>query len=147
MTACLIAGLLALTVDRQLKASIAQDAFRYLMCWVSPERLQSELESVYRQPFFAVEHHMTVNLTEITSTYFIRMTLDTQRKLRNESLQSQEYRPIFDVRKWQQLGRESAITEISADFKGHRYDQREKSEHPDKEATDVVRERLTTPSK
>ena len=143
-TALAIAGFLALTVDRKLKEDIAQDAFRSVMGWVSPNRLQSELESVYRQPLFAVEHRMTVTLRE-TPNDLMRMNIDVERTFRNESLRSQEFRPSLGVRDWLQPGRESAITEIAASFNGKRYNETEKFEHPDEEATDQRGERLSKP--
>lgn len=127
-TALTIAGLLSLTVDRQLKDEIAQDAFRFVMGWVSPERLRlkAELESVYRQPLFAVESDMTVNLSERPSG-FTRMTLEIQRTIRNDSLRSQPFPATFGLRNWAEPGRESAVTEISAHFKGITYSEREKT--------------------
>ena len=143
-TALAIAGLLALTVDPVLKKSIARAAFREVMGWVSPERLWSELESVYQERLFAIEHLMTVNLSETPNGY-MRMTQDIQRTIINESPNRQEITPSLFVRDWKQPGRESGITEVSASFKGNRYAEREKVEHADEEATDMIGERLTAP--
>jgi hypothetical protein len=140
--AFLTAGVLAYIVDRPLRDKIAQTAFRKIMGWVSFERLQTELEWVYQQSLLAVDHHMRVDLSETTNG-FMRVTLDIERRIKNESLQSQKLRPSASVRDWQDPGRMSEVTEIAALFKGIRYDEREPADGPDEEATDLKWEQLT----
>ena len=144
-TALLIAGFLALTVDTKLKKGIAEEAFGSVMGWVTPPRLKAELDKIYKTPLFAVEHHMIVNLSEI-SNGITRMTLDIERNMKNESLHNEDYTPSLDVRKWEP-SRESGITDISAFFRNKQYNKTETTEHPDKDATDIVRKSITEPIK
>jgi len=55
------------------------------------------------------------------------MSLDIQRKIRNESLRSQPFPATFGLRNWAEPGRESAVTEISVQFKGKTYSELEKT--------------------
>lgn len=143
-TALTIAGVLTLTVDRELKDDIARNAFKKVMGWATPELLQSELEKVYEVPFFAVEHRMTIDLSEISSDGFTRMTFDTVRKIRNESWERKKYRPKISVREWQDPGRISEVTEISASLNGEpAYKGHELAKGDDDEATDLKWSQLT----
>ncbi len=84
---------------------------------------------------------MTVDLSEISNGY-TRMKLSIERTIINQSARRQDFRTEFDVRNWHDPPRMSAVTEISAFFKGTRYDEREKLEPADVEAQDLKRERL-----
>lgn len=137
------AGGLALMVDRPLKAQIARAAFKEIMGWATPERLQDELERVYEVPFIAIEHRMTIDLSE-PQNGITRMRLNIVRKLKNESLRKQKIRPSIAVRRWQDTRRDSGVIEISASekgkpaFRGH-----EPIEEEDTAAIDLMRSQLS----
>ena len=147
-TSLMISGILAFFVsffvDRPLKESLLQEAFGRVLGWVTPDRLKPELMRVYREPFFAIEQHMVVTLTEKSSA-ITRMDMAITRTIKNESLEKRELPHALAVRDWFAPDRESKVTGISAQFQGVQYDNREHIEEIDKDAIDLRRERLTPP--
>jgi hypothetical protein len=98
---CIIAAILALLVDRTLKAGLIKDAFETTFGYVLPDELKGELQWIYDQKVLCEQHHshFEISTLEEDDRYVIvRETYD--RTFKNIGNGTIEFSPSLAIDDW-----------------------------------------------
>jgi hypothetical protein len=98
--ALMIAAFLGLTVDRLLKLEMARDVFLAAFRYVLPDELKEEVGRIISYKFICTEHRTVIEIVEIAETEFVRVTVSTERILKNISRHAEALGNHFALDEW-----------------------------------------------
>jgi len=116
-TAFFIASILGWTIDFWLKKQITEDVFSAAMGYELPDDLKREVRYVYGNRVICEDHVQTVSIDELDNGY-VRLTVGTERKLRNIGETSQYLDVSLGVDEWGVPGHPSEIIELAYEQSG-----------------------------
>lgn len=100
LEALFVAAVLAFSVDLYLKKQIARDAFEASIGYILPKYLQDEIRAIYSNEIICLEHAQNVKVETLDSPTLVRVTVRTQRKLKNISTNWHHMSLKLDVDEW-----------------------------------------------
>jgi hypothetical protein len=97
--ALLAAAILAFTIDRWLKGDIAKDVFFATLGYILPDEFRQEIGRIIGFKLLCERHYMHVKITKIDDEH-VRVTVTTERTLKNISSDPQPIRAFSHIDEW-----------------------------------------------
>lgn len=118
-TAVFIAAFLGLTVDSALKTALARDVARAALGVVFPEEFRTEIRRITSYTFLIENQHMHIKLELLDNGRALRMTMETEKTVRNITQSAQPLEATLALDEWDIEGQSSEITECRLLQDGH----------------------------
>jgi hypothetical protein len=124
-TALVVAAVLAGTVDYYLKRGLLQDAWKQLFGYLLPDQVREELDWVSKQELLCERYDLTLKLEATHDPDLMTMQIEHRSDIRNITLHSVDFRPLFALDEWFHEGLPSEVTALRCTRHGETYDQAE----------------------
>jgi hypothetical protein len=143
-TALVVAAVLAGTVDYYLKRGLLQDAWRQLFGYLLPDRVREELDWVSKQELLCERYDLTLRLEPTDDPDLLTAHIEHRSDVRNITLHSVDYSPVFALDEWFHAGRETKVTALRCTRGGKTYEQSDDASTPFSVGRQLPKMRLNT---
>ena len=113
--AFMIAAVLGSTIDTLLKIELVRDAFLVAFSYAFPSALKGEILRIMRYRLICDRHFLVVRIEKIDDDT-VRVTCETNRKVRNMAPSSEKLRPYLHIDEWGFKQEPSKIMECRVDL-------------------------------
>jgi hypothetical protein len=111
-TALIVAALLAATVDYYLKRGLLQDAWTQLFGYLLPDQVREELDWISKQELLCERYDLTLRLEPTDDHDLLTALIEQRSEIRNTTLHSVDFEPVFALDEWSHEGRPSEVTAL-----------------------------------
>jgi hypothetical protein len=113
----LVGSVLAFTIDRWAKDELREDAVKATLSSVIRDEFRSELQRIFNYEVLCDHHFMRISIDRISEDR-VRVTVTTERRLRNISGSSREIPGLVHIDEWGFEEQKSSITNCSIQGEG-----------------------------
>jgi hypothetical protein len=99
-SALLTAAILGATADRFFHAELARDVFRAAFRYVLPDEIKDEVNRIIDYRPLCIAHNSSVTIEETLTYRVVKVTLRSERKIKNISRHTEQIRNILTLDDW-----------------------------------------------